>query len=451
MLTQKQFILNADLKEVMWKQSWPAIMAMVLFGLNNFMDAVFVGHLMNETALAAVGIAFPLAQIMVGIGNLIGAGAASALSIWIGSNRRDKAGQLLGNVNGMTLLFSLLVSVPLYYFAAPIIHLMGGSGAVAELAIEYFQVTVIGTVFWVHSLAMNMIIRGEGRMRTAALIMGIALIIDIICKPIFIATFGWGVQGAAWGTNVGMIAGSVLGLLYFALKKSSFESNWSSIRIEPDTFKIILRLGMPSLIVSLMMVFQNMAVYRAFGRYGTDSDIAFYATTIRVYTFMLTPLFGLMRALQPVAGMNFGARQFERTKASLKLFTGTGMLLVAPFFIVFMIFPEFVLHLIMPSTVFTSIQIMDFRIFMLALPMLPLILMSMSYLPAINRGKPASIFAMIRQIGFYIPVMLIVPHFFGIRSVYYASFFIELLMFGVLLIILRKVFNSIDSESHFIK
>lgn len=144
---QKQLILNGNLPNVMWQMAWPAVVAMVLFGLNNFLDGVFVGHLINDQALAAVGIAFPLAQIGQAIGSLIGTGAGAGISIWIGAENTEKLAKCLGTVNYLSILFSALFMVPAYIYADDLIYLMGGRGEIAILASQYYKVIVLGTFF----------------------------------------------------------------------------------------------------------------------------------------------------------------------------------------------------------------------------------------------------------------------------------------------------------------
>lgn len=169
-------------------------------------DGIFVGHLINNTALAAVGITYPLAQFAQGFGTLIGTGVGSAISIWIGANDKEKLEKAFGTVNYLTFLFSILITVPCYIFAEQLVFMMGGRGEILVLGVEYFRATIIGSFFWIHGLALNMIIRAEGRMKTAAWMIAVGLVVDVALKPIFIATFGWGVAGAAWATNISRLS-----------------------------------------------------------------------------------------------------------------------------------------------------------------------------------------------------------------------------------------------------
>ena len=416
-MDRKTFILKGDLKKVMWETSWPAVAAIVLYGINNFLDAIFVGYLINTKALAAVGMAFPLSQIVLGFGRLVGIGAGAAVSIWIGENRQDKLYKLFGSFNFLCIFFSLICTVPAYIFAHELMAMMGAKGELQTIAVEYLRVTLIGTVFWIYGLALNMLIRAEGKMKTAAVMIAGGLVIDIILKPIFISTFGMGVSGAAWATNCGIIIYSLLGFYYYAKGKSSFKTNWKSVSYNPEIGKRILKLGLPEMILSVMGVVQSIIIFNAIASYGTEDDISFFTVLNRFFLFLLTPLFGLMRGLQPVVGINFGAGQFERARKFLKTYILAGIAILSPFFLMAMIFPEQLIGLMLPGYIVNTSQIQDFRLFFSVLPLLPITVLALSYYPAVNDSRKASSLVFLRQLILYIPLMLILPYYFGVKSI----------------------------------
>lgn len=425
-MDRKTFILNGDLKKVMWETSWPAVAAIVLYGINNFLDAIFVGYLINTKALAAVGMAYPLSQIVLGFGRLVGTGAGAAVSMWIGENRQNKLYNLFGSFNFLCIFFSILCTVPAYIFAHELMAMMGAKGELQTIAVEYFRVTLIGTIFWIYGLALNMLIRAEGKMKTAAVMIAVGLVIDIILKPIFISTFGMGVSGAAWATNCGMLIYSLLGFYYYVKEKSSFKTNWKSISFDQTIGKKILKLGLPEMILSVMGVVQSIIIFNAIARYGTENDISFFTVLNRFFLFLLTPLFGLMRGLQPVVGINFGAGQFDRARKFLKTYIVAGIAILLPFFLIALIFPKQLIGLMLPRYTVSDNQINDFRLFFSVLPLLPITVLALSYYPAVNDSKKASFLVFLRQLILYIPLMLILPYYFGVKSIYWGSALIEL-------------------------
>lgn len=440
---QKNMILKENLWKVMLRLSWPAIIAMVLYGLNTVFDAIFVGQFVGETALAGVSIAYPLSQMTLGIGSLIGVGAGSALSIALGARDKQTQHRILGNVNYLSLIISVAYGVAAFFLAEPLVRFMGGQGEPLMIGAQYFKVTAIGSVFWVHGLASNMVVRAEGKMKSAALMMGGGLAVNIVANYILVGLLGLGAVGAAWGTNIGMLVYTIIGLLYFSRSKASFEAHPFTFHRDKKIIKSIMSMGMPSLIMSVMSLVQAVVVFNALSGFGSTSDIAFYGAAYRIFMLMLTPLFGLMRALQPVVGINFGAGQNERVIKSAKVFIVSGFVLMLPFWLILMIIPQGVLSAMLPETVFSAANLVDFRVFISLLPILPVVFMSMTFFPAINKGKLASFMGILRQLVLYVPVMLTLPRFLGVQWVYFGSTAIDVIVSIGVIFMFTATFKSL--------
>ncbi|MEL7160359.1 MAG: MATE family efflux transporter [Bacteroidota bacterium] len=445
--SQKDFILGADLRTVMWRLALPAIAAMVLFGLNAFMDTVYIGQLLNETALAGAALAYPLTGVTMGLGSWAGTGAGNLLSIALGKEDVEDQARALPNLTLFVLVTSLLFAVPAYMFAEPLIRLMGGSGDILEYGVRYLSITLLAAPLWVYGLALNFVVRAEGKMKQAAVMMAYGLGVNLILTPLLIVYGGLGVEGAAWATNVGMLVYCLVGYFYFRRGRASFIARVSTVSYDGATFAAIAKLGFPGFILSVMGLIQAIVTFNAIVGVGTDDDLAFFAAANRIVLFLMTPLFGLMRALQPVVGINYGADQYGRVKKSLLLFVKTGLYLVAPFWCVLTIFPKWGLLLVLPEATFTAVELNYFRIYLLVLPLLPLVFMSLTYLPAIGQPKWASIVGSARQLVFYIPVMLLLPKIVGIGGIYYGATAIDLVITAWLAYLVYRSFRRLPAET----
>ena len=338
--SQKDFILREGLISVMWRLALPAIVAMVLFGLNAFMDTVYIGQLLNENALAGVALAYPLTGVTMGLGSWAGTGAGNLLSIALGKDDTTTQARILPNLTLFVLLTSLLFALPVYWFAEPLIRLMGGSGDILDYGVRYLSVTLLAAPLWVYGLALNFVVRSEGKMKQAAIMMAYGLIVNLVLTPVLIVYGDMGVEGAAWATNVGMLVYCLVGYFYFRRGRASFAAGVKAIGYDGNTFGSIAKFGFPGFIISVMGLVQAAVTFNAIVGVGTDDDLAFFAAANRIVLFLMTPLFGLMRALQPVAGINYGAGRYGRVKDSLLLFVKTGFYLVAPFWQLLTIFPR---------------------------------------------------------------------------------------------------------------
>ena len=205
---------------------------MVLYGLNVIFDGIFVGRLVGETAFAGISIVYPLTQISLGLGSLVGVGAGSYLSILLGKNDRETQGKLMGNANLISITATIIMMVISFVFMTPLLKLLGAEGEVLVYAISYFKITLIGSIFWIIGLAYNMIVRAEGKMKTAAIMMGVGLVVNIISNYVLMAILNMGVAGAAWGTNIGMFVYALLFVIYCKKGKASFDANVFAIRMD---------------------------------------------------------------------------------------------------------------------------------------------------------------------------------------------------------------------------
>jgi putative MATE family efflux protein len=444
---QKHFILTGSLWKVMVDLSWPAIVAMVLYGMNSVLDAFFVGRFVGEAALAGVSVAYPLSQISVAFGSLIGVGAGSVLSIALGAKDRKTQERLLGNVNLLSVLVTAVYMLLGLMFSTQLIAVMGGKEEALALGDQYFRITVYGAFFWVYGLAGNMIIRAEGKMKTAAVMMGIGLAVDAAFKYLFIVAFQWGIEGAAWATNIGMLVYTLVSWIYFGRGWATFHSRLASIRWDKQIATSVLRLGMSSLIMSVMSLVQAVFVFNALSRYGTTADIAFYGVVYRIFTFLLTPIFGLMRALQPVIGINYGAQRYDRVISSYKIFAVSALVLTLPFWILSLAVPGSVLGLMMKDVVFTGTELLYFRVYMAILPVLSFIFMAMTLFPSVDKGKPAAMIGIARQLVFYVPVMLLLPKVIGVAGIYYGSLAIDAVIVLWTVIMVKKEFTLLRGKT----
>lgn len=440
---EKTMILNDNMLKTCLKLSLPAVIAMFLYGLNTVLDAAFVGRLVGEEALAGVSIVYPLTQIALGLGSLAGVGAGSYLSILIGENNKEIQKRILGNTNTLIILLSISTMLLGLLFMKPMLNLIGARGENLIYAREYYSVTIFGAVFWIGGLAYNMIVRAEGKMKTAALMMGLGMIVNIVFNYLFMAVLNMGVKGAAWGTNVAMFVYCLLFFIYCKRKKASFETNEMKIYFDKDIIKEIVNIGVPSFIMTVMTVIQGIIILKALNTFGTTSDVSFYGIVFRILNLLMTPIYGLMRALQPAVGINYGAGKMDRVIGFYKTFSAVAFIFILPMWLVSIMAPESVLRLMLPTGEFSMTDLNYFRTIILILPMLCLVLTAMTFFPAIKKPKPAMVVGIGRQAFLYIPLMIILPKLFGIGSIYYGSFAIDTLLTFIIVFMLAKEFQAL--------
>ena len=439
---QAELILRGHPWRVAWEMSWPAVAAITLFGLNALLDAVYIGRLLGEQALAGAVLAYPLTQITLGLGSLAGIGGGVALSIALGRGDHDSLRRVPGTALTISAILALIYGLIGGLFAEPLVRAMGARGDLVPIAADYLRAAAIGSIGALAGLTLNMLLRGEGKMKLAALFMGAGLLVNMVLTPVLIVFFELGVAGAAWATNVGSAVGAWLVWRRYLRGQSSYPVDAWYVGLPGDLSRRIIRLGLPAMIMSSMGVVQAVVVFNVLSRVGTESDIAFYGAAWRVAMFMLTPLFGIMRAFQPVAGFNYGAGQWQRVQRCFWTFVQAGAVLIVPIWMVMTLFPGQTLALMLPGVTFSEQDLHHFRILILPLPLLPLVFTALALLPAIEQPGKATLVSVSRQLLFYVPVMLLLPPLIGVPGVYYGSMAIELVCTTWLLLTVLMVFRT---------
>jgi putative MATE family efflux protein len=438
---QTRLILNGQPWRVMWAMSWPAVAVMLFWGLNAIMDAVFIGQLLGQQALAGAVLAYPITQLTLGLSSLAGIGGGVALSIAIGRGERELMRCLPGTVLAIAALLSLGYALVGGIFSEALVIGMGARDELIPIASDYLRASALGGIGAIAGMSLNMLLRGEGRMRLAAGYMAIGLLANIALTPLFIAGFGWGVAGAAWATNLGGLIGAVLVWQRFVRGHASYPVNPRYFGLNPVLRQRIVKLGTPAMIMSSMGLVQALVVFNMLTRIGTESDVAFFGAAWRILIFMITPLFGLMRAFQPVAGINYGAGQWSRVRESYWTFVAAGTLFIVPVWALMTVFPEQTLGLMLPGVILSAEQLHLFRVLLIVLPALPLVFTALALLPAIEQPGKATLVSVSRQLLLYVPVMLVLPRLVGLPGIYYGATAIDLLCAIWLLAIVLSTFR----------
>jgi Na+-driven multidrug efflux pump len=435
-------ILEGHPLKVLRVMAVPAVAMMLMFGLNAVMDAVYIGQLLGQQSLAGVSMAFPVTQLTLGLGSLAGIGGGVVLSIAIGRGDQDTLKKLPGTCVGIAAAVSLLYAVVGAGFSELLVRGMGARGELVPIAADYLRASALGGFGAIGGVTLNMLLRGEGKMGMAAAYMATGLVANLVLTPLFIAGFGFGVAGAAWATNLGSLLGGALVWRRFARGEASYAVDVRAIGLPTGLSRRIARLGVPAMISSSMGVVQAIVVFNVLSRIGTEEDIAFFGASWRVLLFMLTPLFGLMRAFQPVAGINYGAGRWDRVRMHYWIFVAAGSAVVFPIWVFMGLNPEAVLSVMLPNVAFSDADLGRFRVLILVLPVLPLVFTALSLLPAIERPGKATLVSVTRQLGFYVPVMLVAPRFFGVSGIYYGATAIDFACAAWLLAIVLSAFRA---------
>ncbi|MBU5437275.1 MATE family efflux transporter [Tissierella sp. MSJ-40] len=439
----REELINASMFTLLLKLSIPGIIGMLVIGLYNLCDAIFVGKLVGETALGAVSISSPFTFINNCIAVLIGVGSSSILSRAIGSKNDKVVDKILGNLIVSVLVSSLIVTVLGCFFAERLLRFSGAKGDILDLGVSYLRIVYIGSFFVNFSQSANMLIRGEGKMKEAMGIMALGAILNIILDPIFIKTLGFGVEGAAIATVIAQVIQALVTFIYFKRNKSIIPVN--KLEFAFDLMPEILSVGGSAATMQLMYLVQQTGLYKITSMYGGDEQLILMGIALKVLMFTFIPLWGMGQGLQPIVGMNFGAKKYDRVKDSVKIFSIASVILIGVLWSFYMIKPKVVLGWFINDKTAIENGYNLFRLMFLAFPVSGVIVMTMTFFQSIGKGGKSAVIILLKQLVLFLPIAIILTKVIGIKGVWAASTVTDLIVLLFCFVLLSIEFKKLDS------
>ena len=411
-------LLTEQPLQILIKLSLPAILGMIVIGVYPLMDGIFAGQILGEKAMTAVGIATPFTYINTGIATLIGVGSTSLLSRAIGEGNQRTIDKIMGNLCFWVLLLSTIVTILGYLFCGQLLMIFGAKGELLNLSTRYLRIIFLGSIFVNFAQAANMVMRGEGLMKRAMLIMSLGAGINIVLDPVLMIMFReHGVEGAAIATITAQFIQAVFTLWYF--KKKSETVKIGLIRKEKEIIGEMFSVGVSATLMQVLTIIQQSFLYSQAFRYGGETSAAIMAVSLRIQAFSFIPLWGMSQGLQPAIGANFGAKQYNRVKKIFNVFTISSIVLAACFWIPAEVFAKQILNLFGLSDETLFLAVPNFRIMYSIFIVYGVMIMIMTFFQAIGDGKTAGVLVMLRQVILFIPTMIFLPYIFGAQSIWY--------------------------------
>ena len=416
-------LLTQNPVSLMFELSVPAILGMVVVGLYNFMDSVFVGQMVGSVQMGAISVSYPFTLINGGTAAMLGVGSASVLSRAIGKKDETTIGKIMGNLVAMVILLSAIITVVGMVFTRPILTLAGASGDILNYAEKYLRIVYAGSLFVNFFQSANMVIRGEGQLKKAMLIIGSGAVLNIILDPIFITLLnpvGRGMEGAAYATVLSQIIQALITVWYF--KKKSQHVKIGRIRIEKSLLPQILAVGVSALLMQVLTLVQQTVIYRVASNYGGETSQILLGAALRVWNFAFVPLWGISQGFQPAAGTNYGAKDYNRVKKLTGVFVASATILSLLFYIPVELFPANVLALFMTTPGVAASGATNFRIMFSTYILQGSFLIAVTLFQSLGKANKATWLVLFRQIILFIPLAVILPMIggMGIRGVWLA-------------------------------
>ena len=405
----------------------PSIVAMLVSALYNIVDQFFIGHSIGELGNAATNIAFPLSISCTSIALLLGIGGASAFNLAMCEGDKERAPFYIGNsataLAGLGLILAIITEV----FLDKLLVFFGSPMDVLPYASEYTRITAIGFPMLILQTGGAHLVRADGSPKYSMIVNMTGAVINTILDALFIFKFNWGMKGAALATIIGQFVAGAMVIAYLA--------NYKTIKLKLKHFLIHLQyvsrsasLGTASFFNQIaMMVVQiimnnSLKYYGAQSVYGESIPIACAGIISKVGMMFFSFIIGISQGLQPIVSFNYGAKKFERVKKATKLALFVSLLISIGSFLVFQIFPRQIIGLFGEgSEDYYNFAVRYFRIYFFFVFINFVQPIISNFFTATGRPQRGMFLSLTRQILFLIPLLIILPRFFGINGIIYSG------------------------------
>ena len=408
------------INKLLVKQAIPASIGILVMSLNILIDTIFVGQWIGSTAIAAINVVLPVSFFIAALGMSIGVGGSSIISRALGANNPDKALNTFGNQITLTLVLTISMVVLGLWFIDDIVPAFGGKGNILEPARIYYTIVLYGVPFLALSMMGNTVIRAEGKPKFAMYAMMIPSVGNLVLDYIFINLLDFGMAGAAWATTLAYVFCFTFIFWFFLSKNSELKLKKDHFGLDKSIVLEIGSLGFVTLarqaVVSMTYLFMNNILFNL----GGETSVTAYAIVGRMLMFALFPVYGITQGFLPIAGFNYGANKYQRVKESIYTAIKYAAGLATIVFILLMVFPEAITRLFTDNEAVVLQTPPAMRWVFAATPIIALQLIGAAYFQAIGKAKQALLLTLTRQGFFFIPLIFILPLFYGELGVWIA-------------------------------
>lgn len=413
-MNNKSAALGTDsIGSLLIKQAVPASIGILVMSLNILVDTIFVGNWIGPIAIAAINVVLPVSFFIAALGMAIGIGGASIISRALGANNKERALKTFGNQITLTLLLTIGMVVFGLFFINELIPAFGGKGDIFAPAKIYYRIVLYGVPLLALCMMGNNVIRAEGKPKFAMIAMIIPSVGNLLLDYILINLLDMGMEGAAWATTASYGCCFAYVLWFFLSNKSELKISLPHFGLNGNIIREMSALGFVTLsrqaVVSITYLLMNNILFNL----GGETSVAAYGIIGRMLMFALFPVLGVTQGFLPIAGYNYGAHKYSRVRESINkaiLYAG-GLGLVI--FAIIMIFPEAIVSVFTTNSEILSDTPQYMRWVFAATPIIAIQLIGSAYFQAIGKAVPALLLTLTRQGFFFIPLIFILPHYFG--------------------------------------
>lgn len=398
----------------------PAIVAMVASSLYNIVDGIFIGQGVGAGAIMGLAITMPIMNLSAAFGAMVGVGGSTLLSVKLGEKDYNFAAKILGNVITLNCIIGIGLGAVMLLFLDPILRFFGASDYTIPYARDFMVIVLIGNVFTHLFLGLNAMLRSSGKPKKAMKATIMTVIINIALAPLFIFVLHLGIRGAALATILSQL---IVLLWQFKL----FSNPNELIHLRRDTYRLerrivtgSLSIGLSPFLINLCACLVVIIINKQLVSYGGDVAVGAYGIANRMMFFFVMVVIGINQGMQPIAGFNFGAKHYTRLNQVLKyaITIATGIWIVG--FIVCVLLATPVASTFTNDEELLKEAAHALRVMNLVVPIIGFQMITIGFFQSIGKAGISIFLSLTRQLLFLVPLLLILPNFFGLEGIWYS-------------------------------
>ena len=422
----------------------PAIIAQTASSLYNMVDSIFIGQGVGPLAISGLAVTFPLMNLSVAFGTLVGAGAATMLSVLLGQKNYKAANKVLGNVVTLNIIIGLLFMGLTLMFIDPILYFFGASENTLPYAKEYITIILIGNVITHLYFGLNAAMRSSGNPKKAMMLTIFTVAFNTILDPIFIFVFDMGIAGAAWATVAAQVVATVVVLKHFSDRSRAFHFEKGLFKLDMRVAKDSLAIGLGPFLMNAAACLVTLFINQQMRDYSGDLGIGAYGICNRLIFMFIMICMGLNQGMQPIAGYNYGAKQYSRVKEVFWMTAKFGTVVTLICFAVGMFVPRIAAGIFTHDEALLDMSAEGLRILTIGFPVVGFQIIGTNFFQSLGMVKKSIILSLSRQILFLLPMLYALPLWYGANGVWMSFPISDILSALLTAIMLRRLFRKFN-------
>ena len=423
----------------------PAIIAQTAASLYNMVDSIFIGQGVGPLAISGLAVTFPLMNLSTAFGTLVGAGAATILSVFLGRKKYSACNKVLSNVVSLNIIIGLLFMAVSLIFIDPILYFFGASENTLPYAKEYIKIILYGNIITHLYFGLNAAMRSTGSPKKAMGLTIFTVILNAILDPIFIFVLDMGIAGAAWATVICQFVSLIIVMSHFSNHQRAVHFKEGILRLNFKIAKESLVIGAGPFLMNAAACLVTLFINQQLREYSGDLGIGAYGICNRIIFMFIMICMGLNQGMQPIAGYNYGARLYSRVKQVFWITAKWATVVTMICFLIAILIPKTATGIFTHDEELLSIASRGLTILGLGLPFVGFQMIATNFFQSLGMVKKSVILSLSRQILFLLPALYALPLWIGDKGIWLSYPLSDVLSFILSAIMLRSLFKKFNS------